>query len=50
MKLKDKNAIITGAGSGIGRAIAIKFAEHGADIVLVYGHNDANAQATAEMV
>lgn len=50
MKLKDKKAIITGAGSGIGRAIALKFAEHGADIVIVYGHNDANAQTTAKMV
>jgi NAD(P)-dependent dehydrogenase (short-subunit alcohol dehydrogenase family) len=50
MKLKGKNAIITGAGSGIGRAIALKFAEQGADIVIVYGHNDANAQTTAEMV
>ncbi len=50
MKLKDKNAIVTGAGSGIGRAIALKFAEHGANIAIVYGHNDINAQQTAEMV
>jgi 3-oxoacyl-[acyl-carrier protein] reductase len=50
MKLKDKNAIVTGAGSGIGRAIALKFAEHGANITIVYGHNDINAQKTAEMV
>lgn len=50
MKLKDKNAIVTGAGSGIGRAIALKFAEHGANIAIVYGHNDINAKQTAEMV
>ncbi len=50
MKLKDKNAIVTGAGSGIGRAIALKFAENGANIAIVYGHNDINAQQTAEMV
>jgi NAD(P)-dependent dehydrogenase (short-subunit alcohol dehydrogenase family) len=50
MKLKDKNAIVTGAGSGIGRAIALKFAEHGANIAIVYGHNDINAGQTAEMV
>jgi 3-oxoacyl-[acyl-carrier protein] reductase len=50
MDLNGKVAIITGAGSGIGRAIAMKLAQHGADIVIVYGHNDLNAQKTAEMV
>ena len=32
MKLKDKVAIITGAGAGIGEAIAILFAKEGAKI------------------
>ncbi|HKK01929.1 MAG TPA: 3-oxoacyl-ACP reductase family protein [Desulfuromonadales bacterium] len=34
MNLKDKIAIITGAGRGIGRAIALAMAEHGADCVI----------------
>ena len=34
MKLKDKTVIITGASSGIGKALAIEFAKRGANIVL----------------
>jgi 3-oxoacyl-[acyl-carrier protein] reductase len=50
MKLDGRNAIVTGAGSGIGRAIALKLAEHGANIAIVYGHSDANARTTAAMI
>ena len=50
MKLKNQVAIITGAGSGIGRAIALLFANEGADIVIVYSRNDANAQESARMI
>ncbi len=35
MRLKDKKAIVTGAGQGIGRSIALKMAQEGADIVIV---------------
>ncbi|MDH5695134.1 MAG: glucose 1-dehydrogenase [Dehalococcoidia bacterium] len=34
MRLKDKVAIITGAGRGIGRAYALRFAEEGAKVVV----------------
>jgi NAD(P)-dependent dehydrogenase (short-subunit alcohol dehydrogenase family) len=33
--LKDKVVVVTGASSGIGRAIALKAAEHGAKAVIV---------------
>jgi hypothetical protein len=42
-KLKNKKAIITGADSGIGRAVALAFAREGADVLVSYldEHDDA---------
>ena len=44
MRLKDKIAVITGAGSGIGRATAVLFAQEGAKLALV----DRDAAAVEE--
>ncbi len=46
MRLQGKVAVITGAGSGIGRAMAIRFAAEGASIVA----GDWNAQRLDEVV
>ncbi len=49
MRLKDKVALITGAGSGIGRESAFVFAREGAAVVVV-DVNDAAGQETVAMV
>jgi glucose 1-dehydrogenase len=49
MRLQNKVAIVTGAGSGNGRSIALRFAEEGADIVVADVVVDG-AQATAAAV
>lgn len=48
MKLKDKIAIITGAGAGMGKATAILFAKEGAKICLNSQSN--SAQDTADII
>lgn len=48
--LTDKIALVTGAGRGIGRAIAVEMARAGADVALVYERNGEAAQETQRLV
>jgi 3-oxoacyl-[acyl-carrier protein] reductase len=45
--LEGKVAIVTGAARGIGEAIALKFAEHGAHVVITYVSDGSNEKAEA---
>jgi hypothetical protein len=48
-KLLGRAAIITGADSGIGRAVALAFAREGADVLFAYLEEDADAQQTTRI-
>lgn len=50
MKLLDKVAVVTGGGSGIGKAMCLRFHQEGARAVIVADINEAAAQAVAHEI
>lgn len=50
MRFKDKVALVTGSGRGIGSAIALRFAEEGADVVVNFFRNRDPAEDTANRI
>ena len=50
LSLAGKGMLVTGASSGIGRAIALACAEAGADVVVTYARNRAGAEETAARI
>jgi NAD(P)-dependent dehydrogenase (short-subunit alcohol dehydrogenase family) len=50
MRLKGKNALVTGGSRGIGRGIALKLAEAGARVAIHFYGNEAAASETLEQV
>jgi 3-oxoacyl-[acyl-carrier protein] reductase len=49
MRLKGKKAIVTGAGQGIGRCIALKMAQEGADVVIAEMNPNTGNQTAKEI-
>ncbi len=48
--MEGRVVLVTGGGRGIGRAIAVKFAQEGARVAISYRANDAAAEETAGLV
>jgi 3-oxoacyl-[acyl-carrier protein] reductase len=49
VRLKDKKAIVTGAGQGIGRSITLKLAQEGADVVIAESNPDTGTRTAKEV-
>lgn len=50
IRFEDKNVLITGSGRGIGQAIALRFAQEGANVVINFFRNRAPAEETADRI
>ncbi|MCL2659879.1 MAG: glucose 1-dehydrogenase [Acidobacteriaceae bacterium] len=50
MRLKGKTAIVTGAGRGIGRAIALRYAAEGAAVVVNYNASEQEANSAVQEI
>ena len=50
MRLRDKVALITGASGDIGRAIALRFAQEGARIIVNFAHDESRASSLVDEI
>ncbi|HCL5639022.1 TPA: SDR family oxidoreductase [Klebsiella aerogenes] len=48
--LKNKTAIVTGGGTGIGRAVSILLAKQGAAVAIIYSRSENDAQETVSTI
>ena len=49
-EFESKRVLVTGAGTGIGRGIALEFAREGSDIVIHYSHSSSGAESAVQEI
>ncbi len=49
-RMDGKKVLVTGAGTGIGRGVALEFAREGAHVALHYSHSDQGAKSAVEEI
>ncbi len=49
-RMEGKRVLVTGAGTGIGRGVALEFAREGASVVLHYCHSSAGCESAVEEI
>ena len=49
-KMDGKGVLVTGAGTGIGRGVALEFAKEGGDVVLHYAHSSDGAVSAVDEI
>jgi len=49
-KMESKRVLVTGAGTGIGRAIAVEFARQGAAVAVHYSHSGQELSVAVEEI
>ncbi|MSO00188.1 3-ketoacyl-ACP reductase [Bacillus paralicheniformis] len=50
MEMKNKTALVTGGGTGIGRAVSLALANRGAAVIVNYSRSEAEAEETVGMI
>lgn len=50
MNLKHKVAVVTGGGTGIGRAVALTLSKRGAAVAINYSRSEADAEETVQLI